>query len=133
MIFLKLKYFMVFLLFFLGFLWIKFNEDVVCFGVKNDVFGNFIVMFYGIILIMRLVYILGFVMCNNRIVFYGSYWVCKKGLNIVIIVISVVKNVIFLEDYENKFYLLVGYYVNLLELVFLFWFKLLKVINGEEY
>lgn len=113
--------------------WIKLNKDVVCFGAKNDAFGNFIVTSHGTILTMRLVYISGFVTCNNRTVPYGSHWACKKGSRIATIVTSAAKNVIFPEDYKNKSYSLVGYHANSSELVFPPRSKPLKVTNGEEY
>lgn len=113
--------------------WIKLNKDVVCFGAKNDAFGNFNVTSHGTILTMRLVYISGFVTCNSRTVPYGSHWACKKGSNIATIVTSAAKNVIFPEDYKNKSYSLVGYHANSSELVFPPRSKPLKVTNGEEY
>ncbi|KAL9975389.1 hypothetical protein ACROYT_G012545 [Oculina patagonica] len=113
--------------------WIKLNNGEVCFGAKDDAYGNFTMTTNGILSTLKLVYISGFVTCNNVTWPYGSHWACKKGPNIATIVTNMNDQVIFPQNYKNVEYLLPGYHANSSELVFNLLSPPLRVAAGDEY
>lgn len=120
---------------YIGAPWIKLNQDEVCFGAKNDSYGNFTITSDGTIIALKLVYISGFVTCNKVNQPYGSHWACQKGSKIAIIVTNTKKEVMFPQNYQNQAYVLPGYHENSSELVFsrLSPPLALRVAAGEEY
>ncbi|KAJ7374860.1 hypothetical protein OS493_005213 [Desmophyllum pertusum] len=113
--------------------WIKLNKNEVCFGAKDDSYGNFTMTSTGNILTLKLVYISGFVTCNNKTWPYGSHWACRKGSSIATLVTNAVNRVIFPHDYQNMTYLLPGYHDNSSELIFKLLSPPLRVAAGDEY
>lgn len=113
--------------------WIKLNKDEVCFGAKNDSYGNFTIHSNGTLVTLKLVYLSGYVTCNAKYVPHGSHWACKKDSNIATIVTNGKNRVIFPQDYKNASYTLAGYHPNSSELVFNRLSPPLSVRAGEEF
>ena len=110
------------------------NKGAVCFGAKNDSYGNFTFKSNGTVIALKLVYISGFVTCNKHTVPYGSHWACKEEGKIRTIVTNATNEVIFPQhDYQEKAYDLPGYLGNSSELVFNMLSPPLRVATGDEY
>ena len=82
---------------------------------------------------MKLLYISGFVTCDNKGIPYGSHWACKEGSSIGTVVTNAANEVIFPQIYHNRYYDLPGYHANSSELVFDGLSLPLRVAAGDEY
>ena len=102
---------------FLASSWIKLNKDVVCFGAKNDSYGNFTIQQGGAITTLKLVYVSGYVTCNTKNAPYGSHWACNSQFKLGTIVTDADNSAVFPHEYKNTSYLLPGYHINSSELV----------------
>ena len=112
--------------------WIQFNKNI-CFGAKNDSYGNFTIKYSGILIALKLVYRSGFVTCNKKNAPYGNHWACKNGSRMGTIVTNANNKVIFPQWYRNISYTLNGYHPNSSELVFSRMSPPLTVAAGEEF
>ena len=104
-----------------------------CFGAKNDSYGNFTIQQSGAILTLKLVYVSGYVTCNRKNVPYGSPWACKDPCNLGTIVTDASIKVIFPHNYNNTSFTLPGYHPNSSELVFHSLLSPLTIAAGEEF
>ena len=118
---------------FLAASWIKLNKDVVCFGAKNDSYGNFTIQHGGAITTLKLVYVSGYVTCNTMKASHGSHWACNSQFKLGTIVTDADNRAVFPHEYKNTSYLLPGYHINSSELVYQPLISPLTVKAGDEY
>ena len=113
--------------------WFKLNKDNVCFGAKNDSYGNFTIQRSGAILTLKLVYVSGYVTCHRKNFPYGSHWACNDPYKLGTIVTDASNKVIFPHNYDNRSFTLPGYHPNSSELVFHSLFLPLTIAAGQEF
>ena len=109
------------------------NNGEVCFGAKNDSYGNFTFTSNETVVALKLVYISGFVTCNKLTVPHGSHWACREEGKIRTVLTNTINGVIFPQNYQEKAYVLPGYLGNSSELVFNILSPPLRVATGDEY
>ncbi|XP_068721841.1 uncharacterized protein [Montipora capricornis] len=97
--------------------WIRLNKDEVCFGARNDSYGNFTIPSDGSLFRLKLVYRSGYVTYNKNKEPFGSHWGCKEG-GLCTLVTNAPNKVIFPQDYKNVSYSLINSHVNSSELLF---------------
>lgn len=69
--------FFVFLLFYLD-LWVKINNDPVCFGPKDDIHGSFSISKAGSLGALKLAHLSGTLVCFEESA--TSYWGCRSSV-----------------------------------------------------
>lgn len=118
----------------LGKPWIQLNKDKVCFGARNDSYGNFTIWSSGTLMILKLVYLSGYVTCNSVLFPHGRNWACNSSSpKIGTIVTNANNKVIFPQDYRNVSYTLNGFDASSPELLFTRVSSPIAVSAGEEF
>ena len=63
--------------------WIKLSTVPVCFGARDEKFGQFSVPFGGSLLAIKLVHVHGYVTCDKSKVQHWSYWGCNAHSSVI--------------------------------------------------
>lgn len=114
--------------------WLKANAANICFGARNDSYGNFTIPWSGAVISLRLVYVSGYLKCRQSEEHpHGSHWGCIKRYHLTTLVTNGMNKVIFPQNYNNNSYFLRGCHINSFELVFSPLSPPLRVAAGEEF
>ena len=114
--------------------WLKANAANICYGTRNDSYGNFTIPWSGAVISVRLVHISGYLKCRqSEKQPYGSHWGCIELYNLHTVVTNDKNKVIFPQNYKNDAYSLPGRHINSSELVFNRLSPPLRVAAGEEF
>ena len=96
--------------------WVKLNLRPVCFGARDDKYGTLDVPYGGKVAAVKLVYLSGYVTCNNRKLSYWSFWGCgDNALHRLNAIITTSSNTVitpvspFLKEGTKNWYDLPGY------------------------
>ncbi|XP_068724923.1 uncharacterized protein [Montipora capricornis] len=112
--------------------WIRLNKDEVCFGARDESYGNFTIPSDGSLFGLKLVYRSGYITYNKNKKPFGSQWGCK-GSGLCTLVTNAANKVIFPQDYENDSYFLINTHLNSSELLFYSLPSPLKVRAKDEF
>lgn len=113
--------------------WLKANAANICFGARDDSYGNFTIPWSGAVISLRLVHISGYLKCQSDQQPYGSHWGCKRRYKLTTLVTNDMNKVVFPQNYNNNSYFLRRYHINSSELVFNRLSPPLRVAAGQKF